>query len=472
MIRNFINVIIIVGLIIIISSSGSNIIKWGKDLFSASENIENIQGENESYLEKTNDITTDKDKAKTDDLDILSKDIEFEKAMSSKNLLEEIPEEVIPNEDVQKEIIITGVVHKGDTVIELLNNYDNNNRVHAIINSAEKVFSPKKFRIGQSYTITQNVEKNSIKKFEYEINKFEKLVIEGEKPEARIEKIVYDKKLAFVKNVIKNNLFEAVDMAGETPQLALLIAEIFAWEINFIKDIRENDSFSIVVEKLYRNDEFKGYGRAIGAIFKNAGEEYTAFLFYDDRKIENYYSAEGKNLKKVLLQSPLSFSRVTSGYTRSRKHPIFGDYRPHYGIDYGAPKGTPIMAVGNGTVKLRGWVGGYGYQVVIVHPAGFESMYSHMSGFARNLKKGSKVRQGQTIGYVGSTGYSTGPHLDFRLKRYGKYINPASAVSPRAEPVSKKDKEAFDNWVNTVYEFMNGTRPMESYSTEMLKPNL
>ncbi len=456
MLRNFLGIIVVIGILITLVSQGDNVLHWGKNIFKSQEVVEPIK-------EKSDE---DIDTSKTESL----AEVETSEVLEESVAPEELKEPEI-EEEISTEKIISGVVDKGDTVIELLDDYDSPNRVRALIKAAEDVFSPKKFRIGQPYIITYDIEKNTIIKFEYEIDKFEKLIIEGEEPKAYIEAIVYDRKLALVQNSIENNLFLSVDEMGETPQLAMRIADIFAWEINFIRDIQENDSFAILVEKLYRDGEFKGYGRAIGATFTNKDKEYSAFLFYDNKKIENYYSDKGENLKKVLLQSPLSFTRVTSGYTKSRKHPIFGDYRPHLGIDYGAPKGTPIMAVGSGTVKVRGWVGGYGYQVVISHSAGFESMYSHLSGFARGIKKGTKVRQGQTIGFVGSTGISTGPHLDFRLKRYGKFINPASAMSPRGEPISKKDKQAFEQWTKTVHEFMDGVRPLDSYTTDMLKPS-
>ncbi len=504
MFRNFFTIIFVVGIIIILASNFGNILMWSKDFFKSEtpeisqEDLQKNIIEKDSSksslgelskLEEINEqkpvedpssITSDSEINEVEKIiqdDLIEQKEEQENTASSDQVeqyedIVQIEEEIKIEEKESIEQIIQGVVISGDTIIELLEPYDDANRVKKFLNAAEDIFSPKKFRIGQPYTIVYDKEANSIKSFEYEIDKFKKLIISGEEPKAKVEEIVYEKRLSLVKNNIKDNFFLSVTSIGEDAQLAMRIASIFAWEINFIRDIREDDSFAILVEKLYREDEFKGYGKALAATFTNKGKSYRAFLFYDAKKIEGYYSEKGQSLKKVLLQSPLSFTRVTSGYSRSRKHPIFGDYRPHLGIDYGAPTGTPVMAVGDGIVKLRGWVGGYGYQVVLKHSSGFESMYSHLSRFPKNLKKGNRVRQGQVIGYVGSTGNSTGPHLDFRLKRHGKFINPSSAMSPRAEPITKRDKASFDKWVTKINEFMNDEKKLESYTPDMFKPSL
>ena len=285
---------------------------------------------------------------------------------------------------------------------------------------------------------------------------------------ARVEDIDYDTRLALIEGRIDDNLFQAVADLGESPQLALLLAKLFGWEINFIRDIQDGDSFSILVEKLYRDGVYKGYGRTLGASFTNKGKTYEAFLFPDARGSGRYYNAAGENLKKTLLQAPLSFTRVTSRFSHNRKHPILGVTRPHLGVDYGAPTGTPVKAVGDGVVTLRGWVGGYGNQVKLRHDAGLESMYSHLSGFARGLKVGTRVRQGQVIAFVGSTGRSTGPHLDFRLQQHGKFIDPTKAINPRSEPVRKAAMKAFRERMALVRDYMQGRRALVQYMPEVL----
>ena len=172
------------------------------------------------------------------------------------------------------------------------------------------------------------------------------------------------------------------------------------------------------------------------------------------------------------MQAPLAFTRITSRFSHSRKHPILGYSRPHPGVDYAAPTGTPVKAVGEGVVARHGWSGGYGNQVIVRHPGGLESMYSHLSGYARGLKKGQKVRQGEVIGFVGSTGLSTGPHLDFRLRQNGTFINPATAVNPRGAPVSAKAREAFEKTMQRELALLKGLEPLSPYTVESIVPDV
>ncbi len=363
------------------------------------------------------------------------------------------------------EQIVEGKIEPGDSLLVLFEDYSDVNSAYALVDMIEKEFSAKSMRVGQPYLLEYDAEKDTILRFEYEINSTEKLIV-TKKDDAyvvAVEEIHYDKKLAYVDGSIDDSLYLTIARLDESPQLAHKVADMFRYDVNFIRDVQKGDSFSILVEKLYREDEFKGYGRTLGATFTNKGKKFESFLYYDANKKEMHYNADGENLRKVLLQSPLKFTRVTSGYTHSRKHPVYGTYRPHLGIDYGAPMGTPIMAVGDGTVTYVGWRGGYGKHIIVRHAAGLESLYSHLSRYARKLKKGTKVKQGETIGYVGSTGVSTGPHLDFRLKQNGKFINPSKAINPRAEAVSKVHKKGYDERKKLVREFMDGTRSLKSY---------
>lgn len=377
-----------------------------------------------------------------------------------------------PSTESTQDAVIVGTMRRGDTVAELLGNWARSSDIQHYVNATNAVFPLRAFRAGQPYVIICDVESGTVKRFEYEVDNRRKLVVEPDanaRAVARLERIHYDVRLALVEGRVEGSLFKAVADLGESPQLALLVAKLFGWEINFIRDIQDGDSFSMLVEKLYRGGDFSGYGRTLGASFTNKGKKYEAFLFHDGQGREQYYNSKGENLKKTLLQAPLSFTRVTSGYTHSRRHPIFGDYRPHLGVDYGAPTGTPVKAVGDGSVTLRGWVGGYGNQVVIRHSGGLESLYAHLSGFARGLQKGSYVRQGQVIGYVGSTGNSTGPHLDFRLRQNGTFINPTKAINPRSEPVSAGLSGAFAARKDIVRAYMQGERDLSDYKPESLR---
>jgi murein DD-endopeptidase MepM/ murein hydrolase activator NlpD len=207
----------------------------------------------------------------------------------------------------------------------------------------------------------------------------------------------------------------------------------------------------------------------LGATFTNRGKLFEAFQFRGVSGNASHYNAKGESLRKVLLKAPLAFTRITSGYSLGRKHPIFHDVRPHEGVDYGAPTGTPIKAVGDGVVSQKGWQGGYGNTVVVRHGASLESQYGHMSGYARGMAVGVRVRQGQVIGFVGMTGWATGPHLDFRLKQHGRFINPARAINPRDESIAPGRMKEFEERKTQLRNFVSGVTPLYLYNPDAFK---
>ncbi len=370
------------------------------------------------------------------------------------------------------ESVVRGTVEKGDTVIKMLAGADSQ-ATQEYINAARRVFSMRAFRDGQPYVVVTDAATGKVKRFEYEIDSRRRLVVEGmEQPVARVEAIEYTTLLSTVNAVIDDNLFQAVADAGERPQLALRLAELFGSEINFIRDLQEGDSFVVLVEKRYREGEYKGYGRILAAHFTNKGKTFEAYLFREGKKSANYYNNKGENIRKSLLQAPLAFTRVTSRFTKNRLHPILGYTRPHEGVDYAAPTGTPVKAVGEGVVTQRGWSGGYGNQVIVRHGGGLESLYAHLSGYARGLKTGQKVRQGEVIGFVGMTGLATGPHLDFRLRQGGKFINPAKAINPRGEPVSKAAMPAFEKVMAQELALLKGEGGAAEYTVDSIVPDV
>lgn len=363
-----------------------------------------------------------------------------------------------------------GVVEKGDTIAKVLGNAADDG-IQQYVSAARRVFSLRSFREGQPYVVVTDPDSGRVTRFEYEIDGKRRLVVEGdEAPQARVEPIEYVTLLTAAEGVIDDNLFQAVADIGESPQLALRLAELFGSEVNFIRDLQEGDSFRVLVEKRYREGEYKGYGRMLAASFTNKGKTYEAFLFRDGAGRAQHYNSKGENLHKTLLQSPLAFTRLTSRFTHSRKHPILGRSRPHLGVDYAAPTGTPVKAVGDGVVVKRGWAGGYGNQIILKHTAGLESMYAHLSGYARGLKQGQRVRQGQVIGFVGSTGLSTGPHLDFRLRQNGTFINPTKAINPRGAPVSRQHMGEFTRTVAAARDYLEGRRNLGEYTVDSLVP--
>ncbi|MDO5484069.1 MAG: peptidoglycan DD-metalloendopeptidase family protein [Desulfovibrionaceae bacterium] len=368
------------------------------------------------------------------------------------------------------EAVHKGTVEKGDTIGKILEDAGTNG-VYDYISAAQQVFSLRSFRAGQPYVVVTDTATGRVKRFEYEIDQKRRLVVEGaESPVARVEPIEYVILLDRVEATISDSLFNAVADVGESPQLALQLAEMFGSEINFIRHIQEGDSFAVLVEKRYRDGEYKGYGRVLAARFTNRGKSFEGYLFRDGKGRAQYYNQKGENLRKTLLQAPLAFTRLTSRFSYNRKHPVLGIRRPHLGVDYAAPTGTPVKAVGDGVVTLRGWVGGYGNQIILRHDAGLESMYAHLSGYARGLKKGSRVRQGQVIGFVGSTGLSTGPHLDFRLRQRGKFIDPTKAINPRSAPVSKKSMPAFKKVMAEELAYLKGEKHLGDYTPDSIVP--
>lgn len=366
--------------------------------------------------------------------------------------------------------IVQGRLETGDTIETLLEDADNASH---FVNAAAKVFSLRSFRAGQPYTIFRDEETGRLRRFEYEVNDKHKLVVEGdEKPHARLEEIEYETRLEVCEGAIDDSLFQAVADIGESPQLALKLVDLFGSEINFIRDIQDGDGFSVLIEKRYRNGDYKGYGRVLAARFRNRGKTFEAWMFRDALGQLQYYNSRGENLKKTLLMAPLAVTRLTSRFTHARKHPITGETRPHLGVDYGAPTGTPVKAVGDGMVTKRGWAGGFGNQIILRHEAGLESMYGHLSGFARGLKTGQRVRQGQVIGFVGSTGLSTGPHLDFRLRQKGDYINPTKAINPRHAPVDQALMASFHRVRDLQKSYLEGKKLPTQYTLDSIVPAL
>lgn len=233
---------------------------------------------------------------------------------------------------------------------------------------------------------------------------------------------------------IETSLYDSLQNAGESPGLVAELVDVFQWDIDFFT-LRKGDWFSLVVDHRYSDGQLSGYGSIKVARFHHNGVTYEAFRFDPESGNGGWYSADGTPMKKQFLRSPLKFSRITSGYTHKRFHPVLKKYRPHYGVDYGAPVGTPVMATADGTVVSASYGKANGNMVHLRHVQKMETYYLHLSRFAKGVKPGVRVRQGQVIGYVGQTGLASGPHLDYRVKVAGKWINPLSIRSVAPDPL-------------------------------------
>ena len=243
--------------------------------------------------------------------------------------------------------------------------------------------------------------------------------------------------------VIKSSLFGATDAANIPDNIAMQIADIFSSDIDFHSDLQKGDKVTVVYESFYNKGELIKTGRVVAAEFINSGKSYRAVYFQDREGRGGYYTPEGKNLRKAFLRSPLEFSRVTSGFTNARFHPVLKEWRAHKGIDYGAPIGTRVKAVADGTVAFVGKQGGYGNLLILQHQGQYSTAYGHLSAFARGLHKGSKVNQGDIVGQVGMTGLATGPHLHYEFRVAGVQLNPMSIAMPTAFPIAAQYKADF-----------------------------
>jgi murein DD-endopeptidase MepM/ murein hydrolase activator NlpD len=242
---------------------------------------------------------------------------------------------------------------------------------------------------------------------------------------------------------IRSSLFGATDAANLTDALAIQIADIFSTDIDFHRDLRKGDRFTVIYEAFYDHGERVRTGRVLAAEFINNYKVYQAVWFQQGDDHGGYYTFDGKNIRKAFLRSPLEFSRITSGFTNARFHPILQQWRAHRGIDYAAPSGTRVKATGDGSVEFAGHQGGYGNLVVLRHQSKFTTWYGHLSGIARGIRKGAHVAQGDVIGYVGSTGLATGPHLHYEFRINNEFQNPLRVVMPSAPPITDERRAAF-----------------------------
>jgi murein DD-endopeptidase MepM/ murein hydrolase activator NlpD len=242
--------------------------------------------------------------------------------------------------------------------------------------------------------------------------------------------------------IIDSSLFESGVEAGLSDKLIMNIAGIFAWDVDFVLDIRGGDHYYVQWEEIWQDGEFVTDGEIVVAEFNNDGRQHQAIRFVDDNGRSDYYTPEGNSVRKAFLRSPVDF-RVSSSFNPNRLHPVLKTRRPHRGVDYAAPNGTPIKAAGDGKVIFRGVKSGYGNVVILQHGGNITTLYAHMSRFASSARTGSRVRQGQTIGYVGATGMVTGAHLHYEYRLNGVHRNPRTVKLPQAEPIAEKYREQF-----------------------------
>lgn len=324
-------------------------------------------------------------------------------------------------------------------------NVDYGTIVH-IERSHKDVFDIRKIKPGHKHTFLLSRDSLATPLFWiYEIDKINFVVfsLTDSLTAWRDEKTV-DIKTEQIEGVINTSLWNAIKDANGDANLTMELSDIYSWTVDFF-GIQPGDTFKVVYENRYIHDECIGMGKILACYLNNAGSKHYAYYFEQNGNGQ-YFDENGANLRKAFLKAPLNYRRISSTFSNARRHPVTKVVRPHHGVDYAAPTGTPVVTVGDGTVIEKGWdKKGGGNYLKIRHNSTYTTTYMHLNGFAKGIQKGSKVKQGDLIGYVGSTGMSTGPHLDFRLNKNGTYINPLTFNPPSAEPVSEDNKIAFED---------------------------
>jgi murein DD-endopeptidase MepM/ murein hydrolase activator NlpD len=327
--------------------------------------------------------------------------------------------------------------------------------IHDLKESVKPVYDLGRIRAGQKMRLA-SLPGGPWKKLEYDIDETRFLVVRNEADgvKAEVKLVPFEVRPAFAWGVIEDSLIAALNKAGEEDSLALeLVDRCFGWDIDFNTDLRKGDSFRVYVEKKYLDGRFAGYRDILAAEFTNDGNVYLAFRFtYSDTQASDYFDENGGSRRKDFLRSPIKFMtpRVTSRFSSSRLHPIYKIYRPHYGVDYAAPIGTPVQATADGDVTFAGRDGAAGNTVKIRHKNRYETMYLHLSSFGRGVRKGAQLKGGDIVGYVGSSGDSTGPHLDYRIYHYGSPVNPLGHKFKPADPLRKEFLEVYKKEVERL----------------------
>ncbi|MDR2962029.1 MAG: peptidoglycan DD-metalloendopeptidase family protein [Bacteroidales bacterium] len=367
------------------------------------------------------------------------------------------PKETAESEKVEEEIlkygikvndfeVVEGTFPKNKNITEILLEAGlSGNSVRCITLNCDSVLDVRKIRAGNPITKLFNKTDSSLQYFIYEINPIEHVIFDvrdttnivfykASKPVELREAKFYGE--------ITSSLWNTFAEKGMSGALAMELSDMFAWSIDFF-GLQQGDWFKVVYNEEIVDGTSVNLKGIQYAVFNHQGKDYYAIPFEGSNGKIEFFDEQGNGSKKAFLKAPLKFSRISSGFTSARKHPVLRIVRPHYGVDYAAPAGTPVMAIGHGVVVSKGYSGGAGNMVKIKHSNNYVSSYMHLSKFGSGIQPGSRVSQGQVIGYVGSSGLSTGPHLDFRIYQNGQPINPLKVVSPPSEPVAKSKMPQF-----------------------------
>ena len=364
-----------------------------------------------------------------------------------------------------------GVVAQGETMGQILSRHGiSAATIDKLDKAAKDIFPLRQIRADHAYTAFTRKDSTGAVHTEYMV--YEKDVVNyvvfgfvGDSVSVTIGEKPVTLRRQMRSAAIESSLWGAIMRDSLPYALAAEMEDIYQWTIDFF-GIQKGDNFTVIYDEKIVDTTHVGIGRIWGARFNHGGKDVYAIPFKQGDKIQ-YWEYNGASLRKQLLKAPLKFSRISSRFSRSRLHPVHRVYRPHLGVDYAAPKGTPVHAVADGVVTFKGWGGGGGNTLKIKHAGNLVTGYLHLSGYAKGIKQGSRVSQGQLIGYVGSTGTSTGPHLDYRIWKNGTNIDPLKVPQEPAEPIAKENIAAFEHIRDRIIAELNGTATPDMIVTQL-----
>lgn len=372
----------------------------------------------------------------------------FEKELSLSKALDRIP-------DIQ----LMHTVKSGDTLGTIFSKLDLNPTLPYKISQDQLGAKLKRLSIGKTLEFVLDYQ-DYLKQIKYSLSPLQQLVIGINNDDIETISVVdvpHEPKRRIVNNAIESSLYETALESGMNDAQIMNMVTIFGWDIDFVLDIRKGDSFTVVYDDYVQDDEILTSGPILAAQFTSQGQTHQAIRFTDDNGHSSYYTPEGESMRGTFLRSPVEFSRISSRFSLKRYHPVLKKWRAHKGVDYAASKGTPIRATADGKLTHVGRKGGYGKTVIIRHAGRFSTLYAHMSGYAKKTRSGRNVKQGDIIGYIGSTGLATGPHLHYEFRMDGVHRNPLTYKSPKAEPIAEKYRSAFNqlasNWLAQIDSF-------------------
>jgi murein DD-endopeptidase MepM/ murein hydrolase activator NlpD len=340
---------------------------------------------------------------------------------------------------------LTHRIQNGDSLASIFKKHDlSANLLHRIIHSSDTAKKLTDIQPGEILYVELDEDQNflGLRLEQSKIKSLKITAIEDGFEAAQLSREV-EVRTNHVGGMIENSFYIAAKEAGLSEKLIMQMAGIFGWDIDFALEIRSGDRFTVIFEEDYLDGEKLRDGPILAAEFVNRGHTYRALRYTDETGRSDYYSPDGRSMRKAFLRAPVDFRRISSRFSRERYHPVLGKKRPHRGVDYAAKTGTPIKAAGDGKIIHRGTKGGYGKTVIIKHGQTYTTLYGHLSRYNKKAKRGSKVKQGQVIGYVGSTGLATGPHLHYEFRVNGVHRNPLTVKLPAAKPIAKKYRDDF-----------------------------